>query len=269
MLTVQVWDRSLVGAVEKAIRDSGLGLNPAVGRPAGARADPAADHRAAHRTGEDRRTNMPRAPGSRCAAVRRDGMEQIKTHEKKHEIGEDDGEGLADEVQKLTDQYIKRVDDELGRQGKGHPAGLSQRRCPARLSAEQARTGDRRTVRRARPMSRSSWTATAAGPPRAACRGSPAIARAPARCGAPSRRRSDTACRWLTHLCLQQRELAPPGGRGARPDRPAAPLPAERDRRTEGERRAAARHRRPQRGSTPTSRRDLAGAERDTAATRG
>ena len=47
MLTVQVWDRALVGAVEKAIRDSGLGLNPAVGRAVGARADPAAHHRAA------------------------------------------------------------------------------------------------------------------------------------------------------------------------------------------------------------------------------
>ena len=51
--------------------------------------------------------------------------------------------------------------------------------------------------------------------------------------------------RLADHLRLQQRELAPAGGRGARPDRPAAPLPEERDRRTEGQRRAAARHRRP------------------------
>jgi ribosome recycling factor len=45
--------------------------------------------------------------------VRRDGMEQIKTHEKKHEIGEDMAKDWSGEVQKLTDQYIKRVDDVL------------------------------------------------------------------------------------------------------------------------------------------------------------
>ena len=46
-------------------------------------------------------------------AVRRDGMEQIKTHEKKHEIGEDVAKDWSTEVQKLTDQFIKRVDDLL------------------------------------------------------------------------------------------------------------------------------------------------------------
>ena len=52
MLTVQVWDRSLVGAVEKAIRDSGLGLNPASDGQLVRGADPAADHRAASGVGE-------------------------------------------------------------------------------------------------------------------------------------------------------------------------------------------------------------------------
>jgi len=45
--------------------------------------------------------------------VRRDGMEQIKTHEKKHEIGEDMAKDWHVEVQKLTDGYIKRVDETL------------------------------------------------------------------------------------------------------------------------------------------------------------
>ena len=105
MLTVQVWDRSLVGAVEKAIRDSGLGLNPAIGRATGAGADPAAHHRAA-RT-ELVKTAHKYAEGAKVAvrAVRRDGMEQIKTHEKKHEIGEDVAKDWSAEVQKLTDQY--------------------------------------------------------------------------------------------------------------------------------------------------------------------
>ena len=43
--------------------------------------------------------------------VRRDGMDQIKAHEKKHEIGEDEAKHWHDEVQKLTDQYIRRIDD--------------------------------------------------------------------------------------------------------------------------------------------------------------
>ena len=56
---------------------------------------------------------MPRARRVAVRAVRRDGMEQIKTHEKKHEIGEDMAKDWSTEVQKLTDQYIKRVDDAL------------------------------------------------------------------------------------------------------------------------------------------------------------
>ena len=53
--------------------------------------------------------------GARVAvrAVRRDGMGDIKTHQKKHDLSEDDIERWSDEVQKLTDQYIKRVDESL------------------------------------------------------------------------------------------------------------------------------------------------------------
>lgn len=112
MLTVQVWDRSLVGAVEKAIRDAGLGLNPA--------ADGQLVRVPIPQLTTERRTELVKAAhkyaeGTRVAirGVRRDGMEQIKTHEKKHEIGEDVAKNWHDEVQKLTDQYIKRTDDTL------------------------------------------------------------------------------------------------------------------------------------------------------------
>jgi ribosome recycling factor len=112
MLTVQVWDRGLVGAVEKAIRDSGLGLNPAadgqlvrVPIPQLTTERRAELVKAAHRYAE----------GAKVAVrgVRRDGMEQIKTYEKKHDIGEDVAKDWSGEVQKLTDQYIKRVDETL------------------------------------------------------------------------------------------------------------------------------------------------------------
>jgi ribosome recycling factor len=112
MLTVQVWDRSMVGAVEKAIRDSGLGLNPAAD---GQLVRVPIPQLTTERRAELAKTAHKYAEGARVAvrAVRRDGMEQIKTHEKKHEISEDMSKDWHTEVQKLTDQYIKRVDDEL------------------------------------------------------------------------------------------------------------------------------------------------------------
>ncbi|MEO9188623.1 MAG: ribosome recycling factor [Acetobacteraceae bacterium] len=112
MLTVQVWDRSLVGAVEKAIRDAGLGLNPA--------SDGQLVRVPIPQLTTERRTELVKlahkyAEGGRIAVrgVRRDGMEQVKVFEKKHEIGEDIAKVWHTEVQKLTDQYIKRVDDFL------------------------------------------------------------------------------------------------------------------------------------------------------------
>ena len=112
MLTVQVWDKSLVTAVEKAIRDSGLGLNPA--------ADGQLVRVPIPQLTTERRNELAKmahkyAEGTRVAvrAVRRDGMESIKTFEKKHEIGEDVAKDWHTEVQKLTDAYVKRVDDAL------------------------------------------------------------------------------------------------------------------------------------------------------------
>ncbi len=112
MITVQVWDKTLVGAVERAVRDSGLGLNPS--------ADGQIVRVPIPQLTAERRTELARAAGrygeaSRVAirGVRRDGMDQIKALEKKKEIGEDVVGDWSAEVQKLTDAYIKRIDEAL------------------------------------------------------------------------------------------------------------------------------------------------------------
>jgi ribosome recycling factor len=112
LLSVQVWDKSVIKAVEVAIRDSGLGLNPqSEGQVIRVPLPPLT---------QERRNDLVKAAGkysegTRVAVrgVRRDGMEQIKAWEKKHEIGEDDAKSWAEEVQKLTDQYIKQIDQAL------------------------------------------------------------------------------------------------------------------------------------------------------------
>lgn len=112
MLTVQVWDRSLAGAVEKAIRDAGLGLNPS--------SDGQLVRVPIPQLTTERRAELAKAAGrygesARVAVrgVRRDGMDQVKAHQKKHDLSEDDIDRWSDEVQKLTDQYIKKVDEAL------------------------------------------------------------------------------------------------------------------------------------------------------------
>jgi ribosome recycling factor len=112
MLTVQVWDKSMVSAVEKAIRDSGLGLNPASD---GMLVRVPVPQLTTERRNELAKLAHKYAEGARVAVrgVRRDGMEQIKVHEKKHEIGEDQAKDWHGDVQKLTDQFIKKVDEAL------------------------------------------------------------------------------------------------------------------------------------------------------------
>ena len=112
LITVQVWDRSLVNNVVAAIRDAGLGLNPSGDGQLVRVPIP-------QLTGE-RRTELSKAAHKYAEAakvairgVRRDGMEQIKALEKKHASSQDDLARWHDEVQKLTDGYIKRVDDGL------------------------------------------------------------------------------------------------------------------------------------------------------------
>ena len=112
MLTVQVWDRTLVSAVERAIRDAGLGLNPAAD---GQLVRVPIPMLTAERRGELAKLAGKYAEASRIAVrgVRRDGMEQVKALEKKSEIGEDEMKDWSSEVQKLTDQYVKRIDETL------------------------------------------------------------------------------------------------------------------------------------------------------------
>jgi ribosome recycling factor len=112
MITVQVWDRTLVGAVERAIRDSGLGLNPASD---GQLVRVPIPQLTTERRNELVKTAHKYAEGAKVAVrgVRRDGMDQIKGFEKKHEISEDDMTRWSEEVQKLTDSHVKRIDDAL------------------------------------------------------------------------------------------------------------------------------------------------------------
>ncbi|MGO1117486.1 ribosome recycling factor [Rhodovibrionaceae bacterium A322] len=112
MLVVSVWDKKMVAAVEKAIRNAGLGLNPA--------ADGSSVRVPIPPLSEERRGELAKVAGryaeqARVAVrnVRRDGMEQLKKMEKDHEISEDEHHRRADEVQKLTDTHIKLVDETL------------------------------------------------------------------------------------------------------------------------------------------------------------
>lgn len=112
MLTVQVWDRSMVNAVVAAIRDCGLGLNP---QPDGQLVRVPLPVLTEERRNELAKAAGKYAEGARIAVrgVRRDGMETIKALEKKHTIGEDQGRDWSDAVQKLTDATIRRVDEML------------------------------------------------------------------------------------------------------------------------------------------------------------
>ena len=112
MITVQVWDRSMVNSVVAAIRDCGLGLNP---QPDGQIVRVPLPVLTEERRNELAKTAGKYAEAARIAVrgVRRDGMEQIKALEKKHEISEDDERVWLEQVQKITDDYIKRLDISL------------------------------------------------------------------------------------------------------------------------------------------------------------
>ena len=110
MLSVQVWDRSNVGPVEKAIRSAGLGLNPIT--------DGQVIRLPIPELTEERRKELAKLVGqyaekARVAVrnVRRDGMDHLKQDEKKHEISEDERKRLEHDVQKMTDDTIKEIDE--------------------------------------------------------------------------------------------------------------------------------------------------------------
>jgi ribosome recycling factor len=112
MLQINVWDRGLVIATEKAIRASNLGLNPQTeGQVIRLRMPELT---------QERRKELVKvahqyAEKARIAArnVRRDGMEQLKALEKAHQMSEDEHKKKADEVQKMTDEIIKEIDAAL------------------------------------------------------------------------------------------------------------------------------------------------------------
>ncbi len=111
MITVNVWDKGMVNAVEKAIRESGLGINPVVDGPIIRLPIPELN--------EERRRELSKVAGgyaenARVAVrnVRRDGMDQIKKA-KADGMSEDDQKFWENAVQELTDAGIKKIDEAL------------------------------------------------------------------------------------------------------------------------------------------------------------
>lgn len=111
-LAIQVWDQSLTAAVEKAVQNASLGLNPYV--------DGQVVRVPIPELNEERRVEMTKIAGkyaelARVAVrnVRRDGMETLKKSEKGHDISKDEHRDLAEEIQKITDGHIKKIDDSL------------------------------------------------------------------------------------------------------------------------------------------------------------
>ncbi len=109
MISVSVWDKSMVAAVDRAIRESQLGLNPIM--------DGTNLRVPIPELNEERRKDMVKichqyAEQARIAArhVRKDGMDHLKKAEKDGEIGKDEHHSLSEDVQKLTDETIAEID---------------------------------------------------------------------------------------------------------------------------------------------------------------
>jgi len=112
LLLVQPWDKSLLKEIEKGIQEAGLGLNPSNDGNVVRVPIPALT--------EERRKDMVRmlhklAEEGRVAIrqIRQDANKEIKAKQGKHEVSEDDARRQMDEIQKLTDQHIKKIDDLL------------------------------------------------------------------------------------------------------------------------------------------------------------
>lgn len=112
MVTINVWDKGLVNKVEKAIRESGLGINPQTNGTIIMLPIPELN--------EERRRELTKVAGSYAEHgkvairnLRRDGMDQIKKAKAKNQVSEDDQKFWEAEVQDLTDKYIKLIDQTL------------------------------------------------------------------------------------------------------------------------------------------------------------
>ncbi|MEM6338633.1 MAG: ribosome recycling factor [Pseudomonadota bacterium] len=108
-ITVQVWDKAMVKTVEKAIADANLGVNPSSdGQLIRMNLPPLSEERRkelvkiAHKYGENTKIALRN--------VRRDGMDKLKQMEKSNEISKDEHHTYSDEVQKLTDEFIGKVE---------------------------------------------------------------------------------------------------------------------------------------------------------------
>ena len=109
LISVQIWDKTMVAATDKAIRNSGLGLNPVV--------DGQTLRIPIPELNEERRAELTKISGkyaeqSRIAVrnVRRDGMDTIKRLEKDGDMSKDEQKSYSDDIQKLTDEMIKEID---------------------------------------------------------------------------------------------------------------------------------------------------------------
>ncbi len=114
MLTVSVWDKDLVKCVEKAIRESGIGLNPMIeGQTIRVPIPPLSDERRqelsklASKYSEDAKVAIRN--------VRRDAMDFTKQMEKNNEIGEDEMHKLSNNIQDMTNEYSKQIETILAK----------------------------------------------------------------------------------------------------------------------------------------------------------
>lgn len=112
LIVAQPWDKSMISAIEKAIRNAGLGLNPANdGKVVRIPMPPLTEDRRkelvkkAHQMSEEARTAVRQ--------VRRDGNDKLKKMEKEHVISQDDEKRALDDSQKLTDRFIEQINETL------------------------------------------------------------------------------------------------------------------------------------------------------------
>jgi ribosome recycling factor len=117
MISVTVWDRAMAKAVDKAIREAGLGLNP--------QTEGAVIRVPIPDLTEDRRRELTKVAAKYAEQarvhvrnVRRDGLDPLKKQEKDGDISQDQHRKLQHDIQALTDEYIKKIDEALAQKDK-------------------------------------------------------------------------------------------------------------------------------------------------------
>lgn len=117
LITVQVWDKTLVKAVEKGIRDAGLGLNP--------QPDGALIRVPIPELSQERRLELVKIAGKYAEQARvavrnsrREAMDELKKQHKDNKISEDEHKNQSEKVQQITDQYVSKIDETLAHREK-------------------------------------------------------------------------------------------------------------------------------------------------------